>query len=104
MLEVTLLQRLLFAEVGQTLVVLHLCHADGGTSHQRQHVGAHLRERPRHVAQLVAVLHARPFVLAVGQILIVVLTGIVAGVEQVLKIIETDGINREFLLLCQHVH
>ena len=99
-LEVAGLQQLLVAEVCQALGILDLSHADGGTADIGQFVGTHLGEHPRQVAQLVAILQPRPLVGTIGQILIVVLACIVTGVEEILKVIETDTIDRELLSLC----
>ena len=65
----------------------------------RQAVGAHLGEHAGHVAQLVAVLQPRPLVAPVGQVFVVVVASIVAGVEEVLKVVETNGIELELFVL-----
>ena len=51
----TLGQGLLPHKVFQHAAVLHLAQTNDGTTHMRQHVGAHVGQCARHVAQLVAV-------------------------------------------------
>ena len=104
MLEVALLQGLLLAEVSQTAVVLYLRDTNSGSTYGRQHVGTHLGKYTSHVLQFVTILHSRPLVSAIRQILVVIVTFIVKGIKKVFKVVETDGINRVFLLLCQCVH
>ena len=97
-LDVTLLERCLVAEISQTFSILHLCHSDSSTAF-RHTVRSHLREHTGHVMQFVGVFLWRPLKRALSQVLIVVLAFIVTGVEEILKVIETDGIPGAFLRL-----
>ena len=91
-LDVAGLERGLIDEIREATGVLDLGHTDGSTAHIWQEIGAHLGKHTRHVSQLVDILIARPVIRALGQELIVVLTLIVAGIEQILKIVEAYGI------------
>ena len=92
-LEITALQRLLLAEVGETFRILDLRDTNGSTAYERQLVGTHVSQHAGHIAKLVGVLHACPLVATIGQIFVVVMTYIVAGVKKVFKVIKTDCIN-----------
>ena len=95
-LHATSLEGRLGDEVVEHIVVLHLCHADEGTPHVRQHVGTHISEHTRHILQLAGILHAVP---SLGrQILIVVLACIVAGIKEIFLIVKAYGIHLKFLL------
>ena len=96
----TLGQGLLPYEVFQHAAVLHLAQTNDGTTHMRQHVGAHVGQCARHVAQLVAVFQPIPFVGAAGQKVIIFFAGIVAGVKQILLVVEAHGIDAHLLLRC----
>ena len=98
-LEVLGFQWFLITEVCQAFGIFHLTDADGGTAHARQFVSTHLRKHTSHVLQFVSVLQPRPLVGAVGQVLIIVLTGIMTGVKQIFQIVESYAIHRK-LLLC----
>ncbi len=98
-LKATRLQRRLFAEVGKHAVVLHLTHTDNGAAHTLQHIGAHVTQRLCQVVQLVSVFHAVPAIGAFGQKLVVVLTRVVAGIEEVLKVVEAHAVDVQLPLL-----
>ena len=91
-LDVAGLERGLIDEIREATGVLDLGHTDGSTAYIGQEIGAQLGKHTRHVSQLVDILIARPVIRALGQELIVVLTLIMAGIEQILKIVEAYGI------------
>ena len=68
-------------EVVEAVRILHLAHADDGTTYAWQHVGAHFREHARHVVQFVAVFQFVPAISALGQEFVVVFTLVVGDVE-----------------------
>ena len=80
--------------------VLHLADADDGTANLFQLVGTHLRQHAGQVLQLVRILQTAPLVAAVRQELIVVLTLVVTGVEEILQIVESHAIDSELPFLC----
>ena len=95
-------QRLLCHEVIEHARVLHLRQAYDRTAHVGQHVGAHVSEGARHVAQFVLIFHLPPSVCPVGQVFVVVLPLVVACVKQVLLVVEADTIDTElFLPVCE---
>ena len=98
-LKATRLQRRLFAEVGKHAVVLHLTHTDNGAAHTLQHIGAHVTQRLCQVVQLVSVFHAVPAIGAFGQKLVIVLTCVVAGIKEVLKVVEAHAVDVQLPLL-----
>ena len=76
-------------EVAHDMVVFHLRQADERTSHLRQDVRPHLGQYGR----LVCVLHLIPMVTSVRCEIIVVLPLVVCAVEQILLVVEPDGID-----------
>ena len=97
------LQRLLIAEIFHAMSILDLTDTDSSTT-VRQLIGTHLSQHACHIAQLVIVLHLRPLVTAVGQVLIVVMPFVVLSVEEVLQVIKTNCIGVELALLSLYVH
>ena len=77
------------AEVVETTDVLHLGYADT-CSTARVVVSTQLRNGIGHVLNFVLVLVRGPFVATIGQVLVVVLTFVVDGIEQVLKVVESN--------------
>ena len=104
-LHVARLQRRLSRKILQHIGILYLGKTDEGTAHVREHIRTHISQGTRHVLQLTRIFHSVP---ALGrQILIVVLTRIVASIEKILLIIKThcihlklfpSGCSRFFLL------
>ena len=80
--------------------VLHLAHTDYGTAHAGQLVGCHVGKGLCHVAQLVGVFDAVPFVGPRREKLVVFLPLVVLGVEEVFQIVESNRVGGELLLLC----
>ena len=80
--------------------ILNLTHADDGTSNLRQLVGSHVSQHTRHVAEFVLILLVVPAVGSIGEELVVVLSLVMSGVEQILKIVEAYTIGQEFFFLC----
>ena len=96
-LETACLELGLVHQVGQRIGILHLRNTYHGTSH-RQFFGAHFGQGTCHVVQLIGVFQGGPLVGACGQVLIVVLSLVVAGVEEILQVVESHGIEAELLL------
>ena len=78
-------------EIGQCACVLHLGQADDGSPHG-QFVGAEIRQHLGHVFQFGVVLHRAPLVDALGGVLVVVLPGVVDGVEEVFLVVESHAV------------
>ena len=98
--NITCAKRFLGYQVFKSLGILHLRKANDGTAHPGKHISAQVGKCTRHVLQLVAILQSVPTIAASGQKLIVVLSHIMASVEEVFLIVEAYGIHRE-LLLCR---
>ena len=85
--------------------ILHFTDTDDSTSHWEA-VCTHLRKDTRHVLQLVRIFEFRPTIGTVGQVLIVVLihtiVDVVLRIEQVLQVVEADGIHADTPVLCSH--
>ena len=96
----TLGQGLLLHKVFEHAAILHLAQSNDGASHMWQHVGAHVGQCARHVAQLVAIFQPIPFVGAAGQKVVIFFAGIVAGVKQIFLVVEAHGIDACLLLRC----
>ena len=97
--EAPLLEWLLRDEGIQGTAVLHLRHANDAGPNARKLVGAHLGKHLGHVCQFMLVLHLVPMIGACGQEVEIVFPLIVNGVEEVLQVVESYGINA-VLLLC----
>ncbi len=83
----------LSSKVVKHLGVLHLAHAYYGTSHAGQLVGAKVGKGTRHVVQLVGVFKFVPSVRTCRKKIVVVLSFVVIGVEEVFLIVETHCIH-----------
>ena len=85
-------------EVVEHLVVLHLHRADDAGA-VGQLVCAEVAQHFRHVCKLVLILVVVPVIGAAGQEVIVNFAGVVGRVEQVLQIVESDGMNHQLAVL-----
>ena len=90
-LHVSCLERRLRGEIFQHVGILNLSQTDEGTAHVRQHIGTHVGKCTRHILELIGIFHTIPSLSR--EILVIILTGIMAGIEEVLLIIETHSIH-----------
>ena len=90
-LHVSCLERRLRGEIFQHVGILNLSQTDEGTAHVRQHIGTHVGKCTRHILEFIGIFHTIPSLSR--EILVIILTGIMAGIEEVLLIIETHSIH-----------
>ena len=89
-LHVSSLERRLRGEIFQHVGILNLSQADEGTAHVRQHIGTHISKCARHILEFIGIFHTIPSLSR--EILIIILTGIMTGIEEVLLVVETNSI------------
>ena len=80
-------------KVAHDMVVLHFGQTDQCTAHIRKDISPHLGQHRRHVVQLVRVLHLVPMITSLRCEIIVVLSLVMHAVEQILLVVEPDGID-----------
>ena len=90
-LHVSCLERRLRGEIFQHVGILNLRQTDEGAAHVRQHIGTHIGKCTRHILEFIGIFHTIPSLSR--EILIIILTGIMAGIEEVLLIVETYSIH-----------
>ena len=89
-LHVSSLERRLRGEIFQHVGILNLRQTDEGAAHVRQHIGTHVSKCTRHILEFIGIFHTIPSLSR--EVLIIILTGIMTGIEEVLLIIETNSI------------
>ena len=90
-LHVSCLKRRLCGEIFQHVGILNLRQTDEGAAHIRQHIGTHIGKCARHILEFIGIFHTIPSLSR--EILIIILTGIMTGIEEVLLIVETYSIH-----------
>ena len=90
-LHISCLERRLRGEIFQHVGILNLRQTDEGTAHVRQHIGTHVGKCTRHILEFIGIFHTIPSLSR--EILVIILTGIMAGIEEVLLVIETHSIH-----------
>ena len=90
-LHVSCLERRLCGEIFQHVGILNLRQTDEGTAHVRQHIGTHVGKCTRHILEFIGIFHTIPSLSR--EILVIILTGIMTGIKEVLLVIETNSIH-----------
>ena len=96
-----LLQSRLVHQIGQCTGILHLRYSDDGSSHIGQTVCSQLRQYRRHIFELRKIFQTVPASCSLRQVLIVIFSFIMNGIEQIFQIIKPNGIHGVFFLLCK---